>query len=97
MESDIFTLTEARRIPGPTFPLVIEPAREEIDAVGWATAQRRPIRELLLRHGGVLFRGFTAGSVESWLPARWRIPSRKAGRSRGSESGRACRPRCLPC
>ncbi len=66
MESDIFTLTEARRIPGPTFPLVIEPAREEIDAVGWATAQRRPIRELLLRHGGVLFRGFTAGSVETF-------------------------------
>ena len=65
MESDIFTLTEARLIPGPPFPLVIEPAREEIDAVAWATAQRRPIRELLLRHGGILFRGFTGGSVET--------------------------------
>ena len=35
--SDIFTLTGARRIPGPPLPLVIEPASEEIDAVAWAT------------------------------------------------------------
>lgn len=65
MESDILTLTEARLIPGPPLPLVIEPTSEEIDAVAWATAQRRPIRELLLRHGGILFRGFTEGSVET--------------------------------
>jgi alpha-ketoglutarate-dependent taurine dioxygenase len=45
---------------------VIEPASDEIEAVAWATAQRRPIRELLLRHGGILFRGFTGGSVETF-------------------------------
>jgi alpha-ketoglutarate-dependent taurine dioxygenase len=66
VESDIFTLTEARLIPEPPLPLVIEPARAEINAVAWATAQRRPIRELLLRHGGILFRGFTGGSVETF-------------------------------
>jgi alpha-ketoglutarate-dependent taurine dioxygenase len=65
VEPDVFTLTDARLIPGPPLPLVIEPAREGIDAVAWATARRRPIRELLLRHGGILFRGFTRGSVET--------------------------------
>jgi Taurine catabolism dioxygenase TauD, TfdA family len=45
---------------------VIAPAIAEIDAVAWATTQRRPIRELLLRHGGILFRGFTRGSVETF-------------------------------
>lgn len=66
MESDIFTLAQARRIAGPPLPLVIEPATEEIDAVAWATAQRRTIRALLLSHGGILFRGFTGASVESF-------------------------------
>jgi alpha-ketoglutarate-dependent taurine dioxygenase len=45
---------------------VIEPATEKIDAVEWATAHRSPIRQLLLRHGGILFRGFTRGSVETF-------------------------------
>jgi alpha-ketoglutarate-dependent taurine dioxygenase len=66
MESDVVTLPDARLILGPRLPLVVEPAREEIDAVAWAAAQRGPIRELLLRHGGILFRGFTGGSVETF-------------------------------
>lgn len=66
MESDIFMLTEARLTPGPPLPLVIEPAKQEMDAVAWATAHRRPIRELLLRHGAILFRGFTGGSVATF-------------------------------
>lgn len=66
MESDVLTLTDASLVPGPPLPLVIEPAREQIDAVAWATAHRGPIRELLLRHGGILFRGFTQGSVETF-------------------------------
>jgi alpha-ketoglutarate-dependent taurine dioxygenase len=60
------TLTDARLIPGPPFPLVIEPSREDIDVVAWATERRRPIREHLLRHGGILFRGFTRGSVATF-------------------------------
>jgi alpha-ketoglutarate-dependent taurine dioxygenase len=66
VESDVFALPEARLLPGPSLPLVIEPAREDIDAVAWATAQRGPIRELVLRHGGILFRGFTGGSLETF-------------------------------
>jgi len=66
VESDVVTLTGARVIPGPPLPLVIEPATAEIDAVAWATAHRRPLRALLLRHGGILFRGFTGGSVETF-------------------------------
>jgi len=66
VESDVFTVPDARLVPGPPLPLVIEPAREGIDAVAWAAAQRGPIRELLLRHGGILFRGFTGGSVETF-------------------------------
>jgi alpha-ketoglutarate-dependent taurine dioxygenase len=45
---------------------VIEPSREDIDVVAWATERRRPIREHLLRHGGILFRGFTRGSVATF-------------------------------
>jgi alpha-ketoglutarate-dependent taurine dioxygenase len=60
------TLTDARLIPGPPFPLLIEPSREDIDVVAWATERRRPIREHLLRHGGILFRGFTRGSVATF-------------------------------
>lgn len=59
-------LPEAKRIPGPPLPLVIAPAREDIDVLLWATAQRRLIRELLLCHGGILFRGFARGSVETF-------------------------------
>lgn len=66
MEPDVATLVEARLLSGPPLPLVIEPARTNIDVVAWATAQRRSIRELLLRHGGILFRGFTTGSVETF-------------------------------
>ena len=84
MESDIFTLTEARLIPGPPLPLVIEPASEEIDAVAWATAQRRPIRELLLRHGGILFRGFT-GRVGRDVPQLHRGGVRRASALYGGD------------
>ena len=66
MESNIFTLAEAKMISEPPFPLVIEPPREDIDAVAWAAAQRHSIRELLRRHGAILFRRFTRGSVETF-------------------------------
>jgi alpha-ketoglutarate-dependent taurine dioxygenase len=66
LESDVFTLPDARLISDPPLPLVIEPARNGIDAVAWAAEHRDPIRELLLRHGGIMFRGFTEGSVETF-------------------------------
>lgn len=66
MESDAIALAGARVLPGPPLPLVIEPDSEEIDATAWADAHRLQLRELLLRHGGILFRGFTGGSVETF-------------------------------
>jgi len=44
--------------PGKTFPIVIEPGTSDIDAVGWARAQRDYIESTLCRHGGILLRGF---------------------------------------
>jgi alpha-ketoglutarate-dependent taurine dioxygenase len=66
VEREVMTLAEARLVPGPPLPLVVEPAGEGIDLVAWATAQRDQIRQLLLRHGGILFRGFTGGSVDTF-------------------------------
>ena len=66
MESEILTLEGAKIVPGPPLPLVIEPATAGMDVVEWGAAQRRPIRELLLRHGGIVFRGFTGSSVETF-------------------------------
>jgi alpha-ketoglutarate-dependent taurine dioxygenase len=40
------------------FPLVIEPALEEVDAAGWAANNLEELNAELLKHGAVLFRGF---------------------------------------
>ncbi|BBY45790.1 TauD/TfdA family dioxygenase [Mycolicibacterium celeriflavum] len=66
MESDVLTLADAKIVPGPALPLVIEPTSDGLDVVEWADAQRGPIHELLLRHGGIVFRGFTGASVETF-------------------------------
>ncbi|MFC4314148.1 TauD/TfdA family dioxygenase [Steroidobacter flavus] len=42
---------------GADFPLVIE-ARSDLDAVAWAQAHRDWIEQLVVKHGGILFRGF---------------------------------------
>jgi alpha-ketoglutarate-dependent taurine dioxygenase len=64
--SDVISLAGARLVSGPALPLVIEPSGGESDAVAWAAVQRVAIRRLLLRHGGLLFRGFTEGSVATF-------------------------------
>jgi alpha-ketoglutarate-dependent taurine dioxygenase len=43
---------------GSALPLVVEPALDDVDLVEWAQANREEVRRLLLRHGGILFRGF---------------------------------------
>jgi acyl-CoA synthetase (AMP-forming)/AMP-acid ligase II/alpha-ketoglutarate-dependent taurine dioxygenase len=43
--------------PGAIFPLVIEPASADLDAVAWAAAHRDTVETLLRRHAGLLFRG----------------------------------------
>ncbi len=51
----------ARETPlddGPHPLLLIEARRPGIDLAGWAAAQRAALEDKLLRHGGLLFRGF---------------------------------------
>lgn len=48
---------EPLRPEGP-LPLVIRPAVDGVDLVEWARGNREEVERLLLRHGGLLFRGF---------------------------------------
>jgi alpha-ketoglutarate-dependent taurine dioxygenase len=43
---------------GATLPLLIESRLAELDLAAWAREHRARIDELLIRHGGILFRGF---------------------------------------
>ncbi|WP_343716267.1 condensation domain-containing protein [Inquilinus sp.] len=44
--------------PGAIFPLVVEPASADLDAMAWAAAHRDQVEAWLRRHAGLLFRGF---------------------------------------
>jgi alpha-ketoglutarate-dependent taurine dioxygenase len=44
--------------PSRTLPLVLQPAITDIDLVGWTASNRDFIEAQLLKHGGLLFRGF---------------------------------------
>ncbi|MET0266308.1 MAG: amino acid adenylation domain-containing protein [Duganella sp.] len=44
--------------PDQQFPVVIEARDAGIDAAAWAREQRDLVESMLLRHGGILFRGF---------------------------------------
>ncbi len=58
-------LTETRLAPGQPLPLVLrpDPASQDRDLLTLVARHREPIRERLLRHGGILFRGFPAVTV----------------------------------
>ena len=45
-------------LPKGDLPLLVEPARPGVDLAAWAGANRDLLAEKLLRHGGILFRGF---------------------------------------
>lgn len=55
---------ESYLLPGATLPLVIEPAIEDVNLIAWATANRERIEQDLLRHGGILFRGFGVATAD---------------------------------
>jgi alpha-ketoglutarate-dependent taurine dioxygenase len=50
-------------LPGSTLPLLVQPRLRGVDLPAWAAAQRATIEEDLLRHGGILFRGFGIDSA----------------------------------
>ncbi len=49
--------------PGSTLPLVMEPNEAEVDLADWAASNRSLIDQSLLKHGALLFRGFSVYSV----------------------------------
>ncbi len=52
--------------PGQTLPWKIHATRPDVSLLSWAADHREHIRELVLRHGGVLFRGFKERGVEDF-------------------------------
>ncbi|MBW4649607.1 MAG: amino acid adenylation domain-containing protein [Kastovskya adunca ATA6-11-RM4] len=52
--------------PGETLPLVVQPTDGEIDFVDWAKSDREFIETQLLKHGAILFRGFSVNSASEF-------------------------------
>lgn len=58
--------------PDLDLPLVIDPAVQSLDLNAWAAGNRALLAEKLLRHGGILFRGFdvqSAADLEEFIRA----------------------------
>ncbi|HBL30255.1 MAG TPA: taurine catabolism dioxygenase TauD [Acidobacteria bacterium] len=51
-------------LPGSSLPLLIEPALEDVDLVGWAKNHLDQIEAYLDERGGILFRGFNLGGID---------------------------------
>ncbi len=52
--------------PGINLPLVVLPNAEGLDLAAWAASQRSFLEQLLLKHGGLLFRNFRVGGLEEF-------------------------------
>src|SRR5262249_48575932 len=52
--------------PELRLPLVVEPATAEVNLAEWAAANRSFIDGNLLKHGALLFRGFSVDSVQEF-------------------------------
>lgn len=72
------------RLGDGELPLLIEPAVDNVNLVGWAEGHRDLISEHLARHGGILFRGFDidpVGSLERFAAATSEEPLKYTERS----------------
>lgn len=52
------TLVRFGSLPAGDLPLFAEPASPGVDLAAWAASNRELLNDKLLRHGGILFRGF---------------------------------------
>ncbi len=52
--------------PGQSLPLLIEPAVDGLDLKAWAASNREFLDAQLLKHGGILFRGFDIASHDAF-------------------------------
>lgn len=50
-------------IPGGNLPLLVQPAIDGVNLIDWATMHREQIQTHLLKHGGLLFRGFSVPEI----------------------------------
>ena len=50
--------------PGQALPLVIEPGVDGVNLTSWASTNKQFIETQLLKHGAILFRGFSLNSVD---------------------------------
>ncbi len=57
---------ESVLLSGESLPLLMQPAVDGLDPCIWATHQRAHIAASLLKHGGILFRGFKIDSVANF-------------------------------
>ncbi|MBV9789742.1 MAG: TauD/TfdA family dioxygenase, partial [Chloroflexi bacterium] len=65
ISADVSSLIKTSEIqPGQNLPLVIEPAVEGVDLIEWGRSQRAFIAGELVKHGGILFRGFGIAGTE---------------------------------
>lgn len=53
-------------LPGSPLPLLVRPAVEGVSLAAWAAKNRETVDALLLRHGGVLFRGFPLATEQEF-------------------------------
>ena len=63
--SDTSTVGEVRTslsAPGQELPLIVEPVAEGVSLADWCAANRDWVQAKILKHGGVLFRGFSVPS-----------------------------------
>lgn len=51
------------RADGHTLPWLLQPTHQELQAIAWATTQREMLQQLLLKHGGLLFRNFSLRTI----------------------------------
>ncbi|HSS51033.1 MAG TPA: TauD/TfdA family dioxygenase [Thermoanaerobaculia bacterium] len=61
--SDNEAVREGALSPGQVLPLLLEPTRDGVDLVGWAANRKEELGNLLLKTGGILFRGFRLGGA----------------------------------
>lgn len=52
--------------PGATFPLVVQPAVDDVDVIDWAQGNVEFLEAELATHGAILFRGFGMDSVATF-------------------------------
>jgi alpha-ketoglutarate-dependent taurine dioxygenase len=59
-------VTVESQLGSPYLPLVMRPLVEGLDLAAWALSNRKFIETHLLKHGGILFRGFNISSPEDF-------------------------------